>query len=51
MSFENNIVDIKIKVINPKVYEYGLPKYSTEGSAGTDLHACLEEPITLSPGE
>lgn len=28
-----------------------LPVYQTEGSAGADLKACLDEPITLMPGE
>ena len=28
-----------------------LPKYETAGSAGFDIRAYLEEPITLAPGE
>lgn len=28
-----------------------LPTYETEGSAGADLRAYLEEPVTLMPGE
>lgn len=28
-----------------------LPRYETSGSAGADLRACLDEPITLMPGE
>ena len=28
-----------------------VPVYQTEGSAGADLKACLDEPITLMPGE
>lgn len=28
-----------------------LPLYGTEFSAGADLCACLEEPVTLQPGE
>lgn len=28
-----------------------LPDYQTEGSAGMDLHACVDEPITLAPLE
>lgn len=28
-----------------------LPTYATAGSAGMDLRACMEAPITISPGE
>ena len=28
-----------------------LPQYATPGSAGMDLHACLDAPITLAPGQ
>lgn len=28
-----------------------LPKRATEGSAGYDLSACLDEPLTILPGE
>ncbi|MGF1465088.1 MAG: dUTP diphosphatase [Sandaracinaceae bacterium] len=28
-----------------------LPRYATAGAAGLDLSACLEEPLTLSPGD
>ena len=28
-----------------------LPSYETEGSAGADLRAYLDEPVTLQPGE
>lgn len=27
------------------------PEYATEGSAGLDLRACLDEPLTLKPGQ
>lgn len=39
-------MEIKIKSKNGV-----LPSYETEGSAGMDLKACLEAPITLKPGE
>jgi len=28
-----------------------LPKYQTEGAAGMDLHAVVDEPVTIRPGE
>ena len=28
-----------------------LPTYGTEFSAGADLYACLESPVTIAPGE
>ena len=39
---------LKIQKKNPKAI---LPKRATEGSAGMDLYACMEEEITLRPGD
>lgn len=44
---KNSIMN-KIKVVSKSGY---MPEYATEGSAGADLRACLEEPVTLMPGE
>jgi dUTP pyrophosphatase len=41
---------IDIKILNDRMREQ-LPHYATPGSAGLDLRACLEAPITLEPGE
>ena len=41
-----------LKVLDPKIgTEIPLPQRGTDGSAGVDLRACLDEPLTLSPGE
>lgn len=40
---------MKIKIINKSKHE--LPKYATTGSAGMDLRANIDNPITLAPGE
>ncbi|MDA8604587.1 dUTP diphosphatase [Gammaproteobacteria bacterium] len=43
--------DIKIKIINPLMGDsIPLPEYETDGSAGLDLRACLEEKLILEAG-
>lgn len=43
---------VQLKVLDPRLgTEYPLPDYATAGSAGMDLRACLDETITVSPGE
>ena len=44
-------MELKIKAVSPKIgREIPAPFYATPGSAAMDLHACLEQPITLLPG-
>ncbi|MEO8598647.1 MAG: dUTP diphosphatase [bacterium] len=41
---------IDIKILDPRLKEQ-LPAYATAGSAGLDLRACLDAPLTIAPGE
>ncbi|WP_050461274.1 dUTP diphosphatase [Herbaspirillum autotrophicum] len=40
---------IDIKILDPRMQDQ-LPAYATGGSAGLDLRACLEAPLTIAPG-
>ena len=43
---------IQLKVLDPRLgSEFPLPHYATDGSAGMDLRACLDTPLTLAPGQ
>src|ERR1041384_2474547 len=46
---KNKDSKVKVKIINQS--SKPLPEYATEGSAGMDLRAHLESPITLKPLE
>jgi dUTP pyrophosphatase len=41
---------IDLKVLDERIREH-LPAYATDGSAGMDLRACIEAPITIAPGD
>lgn len=43
---------IQIKAIDPRLgSEFPLPDYATPGSAGMDLRACVDDVLTVAPGE
>lgn len=41
---------LDIKILDARMRDY-LPAYATTGSAGLDLRACLDQAITLEPGQ
>jgi len=43
---------IQLKILDSRLGDtIELPDYATTGSAGLDLRACLDEAVTLAPGE
>ena len=44
------MVIIDVKILDSRLQDQH-PAYATSGSAGLDLRACTENPITIQPGE
>jgi dUTP pyrophosphatase len=43
---------IQLKILDTRLgEEFPLPHYATPGSAGMDLRACIDEPLSLAPGQ
>lgn len=40
---------IEVQILDPRLREWGLPRYQTDMAAGVDLHACIDEPLVLQP--
>ncbi|MBN8411865.1 dUTP diphosphatase [Halomonas sp. DP5Y7-2] len=39
-----------VRILDERIKDR-MPRYATEGSAGMDLHALLDAPLTLAPGD
>lgn len=43
---------IELKILDPRIGDsIPLPHYATDGSAGLDMRACIDAPLTVDPGE
>jgi dUTP pyrophosphatase len=44
--------NIQLKILDDRLgKDIPLPEYATPGSAGLDLRACVDRPLTIQPGE
>ncbi len=45
-------ISVDYKILDDRIGDtIPLPSYATEGSAGMDLRACIDEPLSVKPGE
>ncbi|MCC7321682.1 MAG: dUTP diphosphatase [Rubellimicrobium sp.] len=42
---------IEMRILDPRLHDWGLPRHQSELAAAWDLHACLKEPLTVAPGD
>ena len=42
-------LSIDFKILNPLIKNH-IPTYASEGSAGLDLRACINDPVVINPG-
>jgi dUTP pyrophosphatase len=46
------VKSIQLKILDSRIgSDFPLPEYATSGSAGVDMRACIDAPLTLSPGQ
>lgn len=43
------LMRVAIRLLDPRLPGWGFPRWGSAGSAGLDLHACLDAPVTLAP--
>jgi dUTP pyrophosphatase len=41
---------IDVRILDPRL-KANMPQYATEGSAGLDLRACIDDTMSIKPGE
>ncbi len=41
---------IELRILDPRLEGWGLPRYRTDMAAAVDLHACIDEPIGIAAG-
>ena len=42
---------VELRVLDPRLNEWGLPRYQSAMAAAIDLHACIDDTLTIAPGD
>ena len=45
----SNALEFELKVLDPRLADWGLPAWQSDMAAGIDLRACIDAPIALEP--
>jgi dUTP pyrophosphatase len=41
--------DVEVKILDPRLHEWGMPSYQSAAAAAIDLHACIDAPLSIAP--
>lgn len=44
-----NGLELELKILDPRLHEWGLPTYHSDMAAGLDLRACIDAPLAIEP--
>ena len=44
-------MQVALKILDPRLAGWGFPHWGSAEAAGLDLHACLDAPLALKPGD
>jgi dUTP pyrophosphatase len=42
-------IPIEVKILDPRIRDWGLPRHHSEMAAAIDLFACVDAPLTIAP--
>ena len=42
---------VEVKILDARLRDWGMPRYHSDGAAALDLHACVDAPLTIQPGD
>jgi dUTP pyrophosphatase len=45
----NDSLRVEMKILDPRIHEWGHPDYQTAMSAGIDMYACIEDDMVIEP--
>jgi dUTP pyrophosphatase len=46
----NSTPRVEVKILDPRLKDWGLPRHESAMAAGIDLRACLDAPVTIEAG-